>query len=109
VLDDLHFLDVSTSPVLWTLLKDLPGSTLGRSGHAMSAVSDDEMLMFGGELQGGTLVSSLYGISFVKNPPRWIDYSDIKGGPRPRAGHGCVTHGSRGYVACTPHADHRQA
>jgi hypothetical protein len=56
----------------------------------MGAVSDSEMLIFGGVVQGGTLVAQLFSISFAKNPFRWRDLSYIGGAPTPRAGHGCV-------------------
>jgi hypothetical protein len=88
ILNDLYLLDVYASPVLWTLLNDLPGNVQGRFGHTMSAISPNQMLIFGGVAVGGKLVGELFEISFARNPPRWTNLSDIKSGPGPRDGHG---------------------
>jgi hypothetical protein len=91
ILDEFYLLEVRESPPLWTPLNDLPGKGQGRAEHGMGAVSDSELLIFGGVVQGGACVAQLFSISFARNPFRWQDLSYIGGAPTARAGHGCVS------------------
>lgn len=62
-----------------------------RAAHALIAIDQMEIVMFGGALVGGSIAKEqLYHLKIEGNQARWMELKTVGDRPKPRYGHSLV-------------------